>query len=67
MVLVLFLLCAISLSAQTQPIITSWLQNTTKVGSYYMKNNSTPISNNIKANVQLVRYSANNVYVSTNG
>ena len=67
MILILFLFCAISLSAQTQPIITSWLQNTTKVGSYYMKNNSTAISNNIKANVQLVRYSANNVYVSTNG
>lgn len=64
---ILFIACSISSLSQTNPIITSWMQNTTKVGSYYMKNNSTPISNNIKANVQLVRYSANNVYVSTNG
>jgi hypothetical protein len=53
--------------AQNNPIITSWLQNTTVNGSYYMKNNPTPISNNIKANVQLVRYSQSNVYVNTNG
>ncbi|MFN4818649.1 MAG: hypothetical protein ACK5JK_05390, partial [Ignavibacteria bacterium] len=65
--IVLFIACSITLLSQSNPMITSWLQNTTKVGSYYMKNNSTPISNNIKANVQLVRYSANNVYVSTNG
>ena len=63
----LLLFSLISLQAQTNPIITSWMQNTTKVGSYYMKNNPTAISNNIIANVQLVRYSANNVYVSTNG
>lgn len=66
----IFLLLFMSLStiqAQTNPIIISWMQNTTKVGSYYMKNNSTPISNNVLANVQLVRYSTNNVYVSTNG
>ncbi|MFM7340160.1 MAG: hypothetical protein ACKO2H_08610 [Bacteroidota bacterium] len=56
-----------TIQAQTNPIIISWMQNTTKVGSYYMKNNSTPISNNVLANVQLVRYSTNNVYVSTNG
>ena len=63
----LLLISACSAFAQTNPIITSWLQNTTVTGSYYMKNNPTAISNNIKANVQLVRYSANNVYVSTNG
>lgn len=65
--LLCFLLSATTAFSQTNPIITSWLQNTSKLGSYYMKNNSTPISNNIKANVQLVRYSSNNVYVSTNG
>ena len=63
----LLISCSITVLSQTNPIITSWLQNTSKVGSYYMKNNPTAISNNIKANVQLVRYSANNVYVSTNG
>ena len=65
--LLCFFLSATTAFSQTNPIITSWLQNTSKLGSYYMKNNSTPISNNIKANVQLVRYSSNNVYVSTNG
>ena len=63
----LLLMSACTAFSQTNPIITSWLQNTTVNGSYYMKNNPTAISNNIKANVQLVRYSANNVYVSSNG
>jgi hypothetical protein len=53
--------------SQTNPIILSWMQNTTAVGSYYIRNNPTPISNNIKANVQLVRYSTSSVYISTNG
>jgi hypothetical protein len=65
--IVLLLVTTINVIAQTNPIILSWMQNTTVVGSYYMKNNSTPISNNIKANVQLVRYSSNSVYISTNG
>jgi hypothetical protein len=54
-------------NAQTNPIITSWLQNTTKTGTYYVSGNSTKISNGILVNCQLVRYSANWVYVSTTG
>lgn len=54
-------------NAQTNPAITSWLQNTTKLGSYYTTGNSTAISNNIVANVQSVKYSTNYVYVATNG
>jgi hypothetical protein len=53
--------------AQTNPAITSWLQNTTEVGSYYMDGNSTTISNDILVNVQSVDYSADWVYVTTNG
>jgi hypothetical protein len=53
--------------AQTNPIITSWLQNTTITGSYYVSGNSTKISNGILVNCQLVRYSTNWVYVSTTG
>ena len=53
--------------AQTNPAITSWLQNTTKLGSYYTTGNSTATSNNIVANVQSVKYSANYAYVGTNG
>lgn len=65
------LLGAIALSsisfAQTNPAITSWLQNTTATGSYYMSGNSTAISNNIVVNCQEVEYSTDWTYVTTNG
>jgi hypothetical protein len=58
---------SISLNAQS-PAITSWLQNTTGVmGRHYVAGNSTPINDNVLANVQTVQYSANWVYVSTKG
>ncbi|MEY3424681.1 MAG: hypothetical protein RL679_39, partial [Bacteroidota bacterium] len=53
--------------AQTNPAITSWLQNTTQTGSYYQSGNSTAISNSIVVNCQAVQYSSNWVYVTTNG
>jgi hypothetical protein len=53
--------------AQTNPAITSWLQNTTETGSYYTSGNSTALSNGIAVNCQAVQYSSNWVYVSTNG
>ena len=53
--------------AQTNPAITSWLQNTTQTGSYYTSGNSTPISNGIAVNCQAVQYSSNWAYVTTNG
>lgn len=53
--------------AQTNPAVTSWLQNTTVTGNYYLSGNSTPISNGILVNCQLVRYSTDWVYVSTTG
>ena len=50
------------------PAITSWLQNTTGImGRHYVAGNSTPINDNVLANVQTVQYSANWVYVSTKG
>lgn len=54
-------------TAQTSPAITSWLQNTTIMGQHYVQNNSTPIQDNVVANVQTVQYSTNWVYVSTHG
>jgi hypothetical protein len=58
---------SISLNAQS-PAITSWLQNTTGImGRHYVAGNSTPINDNVLANVQTVQYSANWVYVSTKG
>jgi hypothetical protein len=62
-----FVLSQLLFSAQTNPAITSWLQNTTTTGSYYMSGNSTPIPNGILVNCQLVRYSTNWVYVNTSG
>jgi hypothetical protein len=54
--------------AQTNPAITSWLQNTNNTkGRYYLTGNSTPINLAVDANVQLVQYSANYVYVNATG
>ncbi len=54
--------------AQTNPVISSWLQNTNNTkGSYYLTGNSTPILTTINANVQQVQYSSNFVYVTATG
>jgi YHYH protein/Secretion system C-terminal sorting domain len=53
--------------AQLSPSITSWLQNTTQTGSYYMKGNPTLLPHGMLVNCQLVRYSSNNVYVNATG
>ena len=61
-------LCLVSVSAFSQgPVVTSWLQNTTQNGTYYVSGNSTPISNNTLFNCQEVSYSANFVYIKTKG
>lgn len=54
-------------NAQLSPAITSWLQNNTTKGTYYMSGNSTAITNNILVNCQSVQYSSNFVYVSATG
>jgi len=64
---ILFLLVTVSFQAQTNPAITSWLQNTTTFGSYYTSGNSTPIPMTVLANCQQVRYSSNWVYVNATG
>ncbi|MEY3835507.1 MAG: hypothetical protein RI989_935 [Bacteroidota bacterium] len=67
-VLILSLVLAVSQSFAQGPVITSWLQNTTGItGRHYVSGNSTPINDNVAANIQSVQYSANWVYVSTNG
>ena len=55
------------LIAQTNPIITKWLQNNIIKGTYYVAGNSTAITNNILVNCQQVRYSTNWVYVNATG
>ena len=54
-------------TAQLSPAITSWLQNTTETGSYYMQGNSTPLSNNTLVNCQQVEYSEDFVYITATG
>lgn len=68
--IILGLFCFLSLEqyAQTNPAILSWLQNNTGItGRHYISGNSTPVNDAILANVQSVKYSANWVYVTTNG
>ena len=68
---ILFLVLSIISSlaiAQTNPIITSWLRNTTGIlASRYASGNSTPILMTDSANVQTVSYSNNWVYIRTTG
>lgn len=68
-VLLLFGFCAFAVlgMAQLGPEVTSWLQNTTQTGTYYLSGNSTALPNNILVNCQQVEYSTNFVYVSTTG
>ncbi|GAA4108001.1 hypothetical protein GCM10022393_03670 [Aquimarina addita] len=52
---------------QSNPGITSWLQNTTQIGTYYIDGNSTAITNNLLVNCQKVEYSDDFVYITTTG
>jgi hypothetical protein len=62
------LFCASAVQAQLNPAITNWLINTSGLtGSHYVQGNSTPIADNVAANVQTVQYSTNFVYVTTTG
>lgn len=68
--ILLFALLAgnLALHAQTNPAITSWLQNNTIYGSYYKASSgSTPIKMSVLANCQEISYSSNWVYVKTGG
>jgi hypothetical protein len=61
-------LTSVVLQAQTNPIITGWLINTTGIkGRHYVSGNSTPINDNDSANVQTVLYSNNWAYIRTKG
>ena len=59
---------ASSISAQTNPAITKWLQNTTVTGRHYVKTGSTaPVTDAYLANVQKVQYSATFAYINCTG
>ncbi|MFN0050107.1 MAG: YHYH protein [Cytophagales bacterium] len=62
------LLGSILCQAQTNPAVTSFLQNTTVYGSYYTAaTGGTPIKMSVLANCQQVRYSNDFVYINTTG
>jgi hypothetical protein len=68
LIVLMFLVSVQVAFAQTNPIITSWIQNTTGIkGSHYVAGNSTPILDADSANVKKVLYSASWVYVKANG
>lgn len=62
-----FVAIAIISNAQSNPTITSWLQNTTIYGSYYSSGNATPNAMTVLANCQQVRYNTTDVYVNATG
>jgi len=67
-IFVFLLLSNTFIFAQTNPVITSWLQNTTGItGRHYVSGNSTPVIDATSANVQTVQYSSSWVYISTQG
>jgi hypothetical protein len=63
------LLCpSLLATAQTNPVITGWLRNTTGItGRHYVSPSTTPVNDTAHANVQLVQYSTSNVYIYTQG
>ena len=67
LLLCLFTACSVLAQAQLSPAITSWLQNTSETGTYYLEGNSTLLENNILVNCQKVEYSNDFVYVTATG
>ncbi len=65
--LMFFTILSYSSIGQTSPALSSWLQNTTKTGTYYVKGNSTAIGNNVLVNCQQISYDDDWVYVKTTG
>lgn len=62
--------CCIGLAVhgQINPVIKSWLQNTTGImGRHYASGSSTPINDAVLANVQSVKYSTSSVYIACTG
>ncbi len=63
----ILLTTSVFVQAQLNPVIGSWLQNTTITARHYVKGNSTPINDAELVNVQKVQYDATNVYITTTG
>ncbi len=63
----ILIISAVFAQAQSNPAITSWLQNNTITGRHYVNGNSTPIVDAVIANCQTVQYSTDWVYINTHG
>ncbi|MCW3121030.1 MAG: hypothetical protein JWQ38_522 [Flavipsychrobacter sp.] len=63
----LVLSTAVIANGQTSPVITSWLQNNSVTGTYYVSGSSTALSNSVLVNCQKVEYSTDWVYVHSKG
>lgn len=62
------LLSSLICAAQTNPAIAKWLFNTSGVtGRHYVTGNSTPITDATLANVQQVKYTATDAYITATG
>ena len=62
------ILFGLHIHCQTNPAITSWIQNTNNItGRHYLSGNSTVINDLALANIQDVQYSSNWAYVTTQG
>ena len=67
-IFILAAISALSCPAQPGPAVTSWMINNSSImGRHYVNGNSTPINDNVLANVQSVQYSSSSVYITTNG
>ena len=69
-VTILFLFFVFAINAQTNPIITQWLQNTSDFDSYYDPSAATQptiLSFGVLAGCQVVQYDDTYVYVTTRG
>lgn len=61
-------LSLMSVQAQLNPAITSWIINTTSItGRHYISGNPTPVSDTYPANVQTVQYSTSYAYINSSG
>jgi len=66
-ILTLALVMAIIAVQAQSPAITSWLQNTTETGTYYVAGNANLLENNTLVNCQQVEYSDDFAYITTKG
>jgi len=67
LLLIGFVASATAFTAQVSPAVSSWLQNTSTIGTYYVAGNSTPVTLGILEQCQQVEYNSTDVYISCTG